>query len=149
MLKLFENKLLSAGMARVDRVAAAWFYALFLAWNVTEMQEHWSQPSPASFLFLYVDFLDIITVGIGLTFAVERHRWLERAAAAVLSFNIVSQLALQLAHSASTNTDLPIETLYSSLFFSTYFLLRSLGLSVRIAQERELNERSPKYTGEK
>ena len=149
MLKLFENKLLSAGMARIDRVAAAWFYALFLAWNVTEMQEHWNQPPPASFLFLYVDCINIITVGIGLTFAVERHRWLERVAAVVLSFNIMSQLALQAAHSASTNTDLPIETLYSSLFFSTYFLLRSLGLSVRIAQARELNERSPKYTGEK
>ena len=95
MLKIFESKLLSAGMARIDRVAAAWFYALFLAWNITEMQEHGAQPSPASFIFLYVDSLNIITVGIGLTFAVERHRWLERVAAAALSFNIVSQLALQ------------------------------------------------------
>lgn len=137
MLKAFENRLVTAGMTRLDRVASSWFYALFLAWTFLQMRDQWMQLFPGAYVFMYVNGISVILIGAGLTFAVEKHFWLERVTAMILSINSFSQLILQVLHSAAAGLEIPLSPLFTGMFFASFFGWRALGLSIRIARERD------------
>ena len=140
MIRRLEDRLINAGITRLDRVLALGMYIAYLLWFLTRLHD-WVPPiDPEDMAFLWSDIANTAMAIIGLVLAFRHHFWLERVAAQILSVSTFLQTLVLTTWFIVDGADNFMRNMLLGLVFAFYFNMRAFGLSVRILRAKDALE---------
>ena len=148
MVRRLEDKLISSGITKLDRVLAIGMYIVYLLWFSTRLRD-WVPPvDPEDLAFLWADIMNTLLASVGLVLAVRHHFWLERVAAQLLGASTFLQTLVLTIFLTVDGADHYQSNMLLGLALAFYFNMRAFGLSVRILRARDALELKLKTPGE-
>ena len=148
MIRRLEDRLINAGITRLDRALAIGMYIAYLLWFVTRIRD-WVPPlDPEDLAFLWSDIMDTALALVGLILALRHHFWLERVAAQILSVSTFLQTSVLTIFLTIDGADHYLSNMLLGFVMAFYFNMRAFGLSVRIIRAKDALELKLKTPGE-